>query len=108
MADFDKTLSSAMYPESLLQNRRVRGLPDTNTNASEAIMQMILHSSKVTPEIAKGTRELFLKYYPIETHPNLSLQEKAEHMQVWWSSNMNTFSKLNLTRGDLHECINNG
>lgn len=68
-------------------------------------MQVILASPRISDDVRVETRELFLKYYPIETNQALSVEERSEFMKEWWEANMRTFSQCGLTKSDFKEMI---
>jgi 5'-nucleotidase len=99
VADFDQTLTKYFYPPRLeSRGGEEMGLGDSS-------MKVLLGSQKYRPEHREETRDLYLKYRPVELDQSLSLEQKEQHMKDWWTANMKTFSSVPLHRSDFHPLV---
>jgi 5'-nucleotidase len=68
LTDFDRTLTSAYYKDQ----------------PSTALVSQLYSRKILPPAYAKRSSVLFEKYFPMETDPSLTLQEKEAAMEEWW------------------------
>ena len=46
------------------------------------------------------TTTLFQKYYPIEQDPNINIEDKLNHLNDWWKSDLALFIKAGFNKTD--------
>lgn len=63
------------------------------------------HSSLMPKFYRDGTRELFLKFYPIEIDPNLSEEEKIPQIETWYNGAVSLLSKCDVHKDQLVEMV---
>eukprot|EP01065_Artemidia_motanka_P034381 TRINITY_DN4175_c0_g2_i1.p1 TRINITY_DN4175_c0_g2~~TRINITY_DN4175_c0_g2_i1.p1 ORF type:complete len:286 (+),score=99.26 TRINITY_DN4175_c0_g2_i1:82-939(+) len=71
VADFDRTLTRCFMPDG------------SRAASAYGVMERHAHFA---PSYRERVRELFDKYYPIETHPTMSVDEKIPHMVEWYTA----------------------
>ena len=71
-------------------------------------MKVMLECSKFSPQQKLDVKNLFLKYWPIETDPTVPEDIKAKAMMDWWVSDLEIFTdhSLNLTERDFQAMVN--
>jgi hypothetical protein len=62
-------------------------------------MKVMLECPKFSPEQKQEVKNLFHRYWPIETDPSIPEAEKQKAMMEWWIKDLEIFSSpsLNLT-----------
>ena len=69
VTDFDHTLTKAKFPENKQGDSTFKAV----------------HTWSGTPEaIRKRCHELYLHYYPMESDPNISPEEKSKVLKEWF------------------------
>jgi 5'-nucleotidase len=89
VADFDRTLTKA----------KIRG------DKYASVFGQIRNSDYLGQDYKIKADQLFNKYRPIEIDPNLTVQQKSEHMHQWWIEHFDLAQKSGLTQQILTKVI---
>ena len=89
ISDFDNTLSKEY----------VNGIK------TQSMISQVCRLGYLGQDYMKKHDEMYAKYNPIETDPNLSLDYKCEKMNEWWSVHIKILSSYGLNRKILDEVI---
>jgi len=77
------------------------------TPKAKSSIESILRSQKYLPkEFNKQENALLKIYYPIETNPNIPLNEKIKSMKKWWEKSSNLLVKFKFNKQILNQIIN--
>ncbi len=92
LTDFDRTLTTAFV----------------NGKSTPSLISILRDGNYLTPDYAQKASELYAKYYPIEIDPKISLEEKKEVMQEWWTTHFDLLVKSGLNKKDLKKAVESG
>lgn len=87
VADFDKTLTSCF-----VDGKKIVSL-----------ISILRDEHYLTPDYSEKAQALYDKYHPLETDPNLSLEEKRRLMHEWWVTHYDLLIKSGLSKSDLEK-----
>lgn len=90
LADFDRTLTTAF----------VDGRP------VPSILSVLRDHDYISPEYSKEAHALAALYSPKESDPSLSLAEKKNAMQEWWSRHFELLQRVGLRRKHIEQATN--
>jgi len=76
VTDFDKTLSKAFDGDKKIHT----------------VIAQIREGKYLSTEYTNAAYALHAKYYPIETNPNMSIEEKKPLMEEWWGTHIKTIA----------------
>lgn len=93
LTDFDRTLSYAIQKDGTKIPSIISVLRDNNYLSSE-------YSAKA--------KALFAKYHPIEINSEISIREKKEAMQEWWTLHNKLLMQSGINRKNLEKIVNSG
>merc|ERR1712142_694115 len=88
MADFDFTITKRWNDDE-----KSIGCPST--------YDIIKRSNLIEKHLSDAMKALFLKYWPIETDPNMSVEDKTPFIVEWISSEMRVMREAGLTKDKL-------
>jgi 5'-nucleotidase len=89
IADFDRTLT-----KEFVDGKRI-----------PSVISILRDGSILSSDYDKKAHELFNKYHPIETNPNLSLEDKKKAMHEWWKTHFELLIKSGLNKKDLEKVV---
>jgi HAD superfamily hydrolase (TIGR01544 family) len=93
LADFDRTLTYSTRP---------------NGEKIKSIIAVLRDENYLSPEYSTQAKGLFAKYHPIEIDPEISLEEKKESMNKWWTSHNQLLINSGLNKSHLEKIVESG
>lgn len=87
VSDFDKTLTSCFV----------------NGRKIVSLISILRDEHYLTPDYSEKAQAFYDKYHPLETDPDLSLEEKKRLMHEWWSVHYELLIKSGLSKSDLEK-----
>lgn len=85
LSDFDRTLTKPL----------VDGQP------VPSLISILRDENYLTPDYPAKAKALFAKYHPIEIDPNISLENKKQAMDQWWTTHYELLIASKLTKKDV-------
>ncbi len=89
LSDFDRTLTKAFV----------------NGEKFSSIISIIRRNSYLGEDYSKKAYELFKKYHPIETDPNIPYKEKIEKMNEWWEAHYKLLKEKGMNKNILRKIV---
>lgn len=91
LTDFDKTLTSPFLPNG--------------EKAPNSVVATIRTKDYLKNGYIEKATALFNKYHPIETCPDIPVEEKTQAMEKWWREHFNLMSESGLTRDAIEKAL---
>ncbi|XP_053386000.1 7-methylguanosine phosphate-specific 5'-nucleotidase-like [Mercenaria mercenaria] len=88
VADFDRTLSKYVHHENIC-----------------ATCHQVLEEGEMPEVYKQKTFEIREKYLPIETNPNMTIEEKIPYMTEWWTQMHELLIKYPVSKNKLHDMV---